>query len=105
MAHFSGLVAGGAYPNPTQYADPKNPRCYRCDVKPHTEWGRKKDNWVLLWSLKMLNSKLVISLSKSAFLAVKTIIFLIDLGSRDLDENVKMSVQSNAHISLIIEEW
>ena len=21
MAHFSGLVAGGAYPNPTQYAD------------------------------------------------------------------------------------
>ena len=21
MAHFSGLVAGGAYPNPTKYAD------------------------------------------------------------------------------------
>ena len=21
MAHFSGLVAGGAYPNPTEYAD------------------------------------------------------------------------------------
>jgi len=53
-------------------------------------------NWVLLWSLKMLNSKLVISLSKSSFLALKTIICLISLRSRDLDQNVKMSDQSNA---------
>jgi len=30
---------------------------------------------------------------------MKTIIFLIDLGSRDLDENVKTSDQSNAQIN------
>ena len=55
-------------------------------------------NWVLLWSLKMLNCKPAISLSKSSFLALKTIIFLIDLRFRDLDENVKMSDQSNAQL-------
>jgi len=54
--------------------------------------------WVLLWSLKMLKSILVISLSKSSFLALKTIIFLINLRFRDLDQNVKMSDQSNTQI-------
>jgi len=42
----------------------------------------------------MLKSKLVISLSKNSFLAVKAIIFLIDLRIRDLKQNVKMSDQS-----------
>ena len=62
-----------------------------------------RDNiWVLLWSLKMLNCKPAISLSKSSYLALKTIIFLIDLGSRDLDQNVKMSDQSNAQVILVL---
>jgi len=56
-------------------------------------------NWVLLWSLKMLNFKLVISVSKNSFLALKTIIFLIDLRIRNLKQNVKMSDQSNVQIS------
>jgi len=50
----------------------------------------------------MLNSKLVISLSKSSFLALKIIIFLIDLRSRDLDQNVKMSDQSNAQLLVYV---
>ena len=58
--------------------------------------GELAGNWVLLWSLKMLNSKLVISLPKSRFLAMKAIIFLIDLRIRNLKQNVKMSDQSNA---------
>jgi len=44
------------------------------------------------------NSKLVISLSKNSFLAIKTINFLIDLRIRDLKQNVKMSDQSNAQL-------
>jgi len=63
-------------------------------------------NWVLLWSLKMLNYKPVISLSKSSYLALKTIIFLIDLRSRDLKQNVKMSDQSNTQLVevLVLQE-
>jgi len=53
---------------------------------------------MLLWSLKMLNSKLVISLSKNSFLALKNIIFLIDLRIRNLKQNVKMSDQSNIQL-------